>query len=851
MEELMNNRLDISPSKHQLLRHQRRTLALRLAAGAALSLLSMTALAQPAPLVRPAATQATTSPTTAPTTQSSTRPNGNAVHGVTTQPGGGLKLNFKDASIDSVLDELAAAAGFIVIKEVTPLVGRVTLISPQAVKADDAIPLLNSVLKKPGYAAVRQGRILKIKTLAEAKKANIPVFKGADPKEIADTDELITQVIPLKGADAMQLKNDLISLISPDADFTANASSNSLMITDTSANIKRIVEIVNSLDSNVIDSAEVKVFVLKNATATATAKLITDVFGDPTQTQQRGGGNAGNPFQRLFGGGGPGGGGGGPFGGGGGGGNPFGGGGGGADGGGGGRGGRGGGGGGGEAAVHKQARLTASADDRTNRVVVSGPTDLLKIIEGVVKELDADPAITDEVKIYRLKNAQSLNLESVLNSLFNGSSTNNRGTNTSSSRNTLGSNRSSSSGFGGSSSGGGSSGGSRGGGGGAFGGSGGGGAFGSTGGVGGGGGGGNRGGGGGFGGGGGGGGFGGLSSRSNQTATDLNGQVTIIADPDTNSLIVRTNPKNYDKVKDVIAELDRPVPQVLIKVLVAEVTHDDTTDLGAEFSILNLRASGNGSKGGTSVGLKNLTGGMVAQILENNFTATIHALESVGKLDVLSRPYILASDNQLASITVGQEVPFVDSSRITDTGQTINTLAYKDVGILLDVVPHINSEGLVIMDVAPTISALTGQTVAITDTTGQPIIATRSAQTRVAIRDGQTIVIGGLMEDRKTETIDKVPLLGDIPYLGELFKRRQKKKTKTELLIFLTPHVAADPGDLKDMSKQETEASKLVPNAVDPNAFQEHMEGMQRGHHTPQTSLPTTPDKKPTPEKQE
>lgn len=810
MEHHMNNRLDPFLSTRQLQRQIRRSRALALAAALALAVSGASALAQVTPATRPAI--ATQPAVTQATTQSSTRPNGN--HGVTTAPGGGLKLNFKDATIDSVLDELANAAGFIVIKEVSPLSGRVTLISPQTVRPEEALQLLNSVLKEKKYAAVRQGqgRILKVMNLKDALTSNIPVRKGADPTAIPETDELFTQVIPLKGADAAQLKNELAAMINPDAPFTADVTSNSLMITDTSANIKRIVQIVSELDSSVIDSAEVKVFALKNATASATAKLITDVFAEPA-TAQQGRGGGGNPFQRLFGGGGGrGGGGGGPFG--------------------------GGGGGRGNAAepTRKEARLTASADDRTNRVVVSGPKDLLAVIETVIKELDADPAITDKVTVYRLKNAQSLNLEDVLNNLFNGTSSGNRGV---SSRNTLsGANRTSSGGFGGggSSSFGGGGGGSRGGGG----------AFGSSGSGGfGGSGGGSRGGGGGFGGGGfggGGGGRGGISSRSNQTAADLNGQVTIIADPDTNSLIIRTNPNNFKKVEEVIAELDRPVPQVLIKVLVAEVTHDDTTDLGAEFSLMNLRASGNGTKGGTSFGLKNLTGGMVAQILENNFTATIHALETVGKLDVLSRPYILASDNQLASITVGQEVPFVDSSRITDTGQTINTLAYKDVGILLDVVPHINSDGLVILDVAPTISALTGETVPITDTTGQPIIATRSAQTRVGIQDGQTIVIGGLMEDRKTDTVDKVPILGDIPLLGEIFKRRQKKKTKTELLIFLTPHVAQAADSLKDMSKQEIEGSKLVPKSVDPNAFQEHLEGLERGGHGPDTR-PAAPNK--------
>src|SRR5205823_9373247 len=144
--------------------------------------------------------------TTAPASQPATRPaNGNGAHGITTQPGGGLLLNFKDASIDSVLDELSTAAGFIVVKEVKPE-GRVTLVSKQPVTPSDAVSLLNTVLKnaQPGYAAIQQGRILKIMLRDKARHANIPVHSGADPEKVADTDELITQVIPLRQADAMQ-----------------------------------------------------------------------------------------------------------------------------------------------------------------------------------------------------------------------------------------------------------------------------------------------------------------------------------------------------------------------------------------------------------------------------------------------------------------------------------------------------------------------------------------------------------------------------------------------------------------------------------------------------------------------
>jgi general secretion pathway protein D len=321
-----------------------------------------------------------------------------------------------------------------------------------------------------------------------------------------------------------------------------------------------------------------------------------------------------------------------------------------------------------------------------------------------------------------------------------------------------------------------------------------------------------------------------------QNASDLAGQVTVIADPDTNSLLVRTSPKNYERVKEILNELDRPVAQVLIKVLVAEVTHDKDIDVGAQFSVLNLRAGGNGQQAGTNFGIPTNGRGLVVQILEQDFTATIRALETTGKLDVLSRPYILASDNQLASITVGQEVPFIRNSRITEDGQTLNTIEYDDIGILLDVVPHINPDGLVILDVAPEISALTGTTVPISDTIDAPVIAKRSAQSRVGVMNGQTVVIGGLMEDRKTETIDKVPFLGDIPVIGAAFRRKQQTTAKTELLIFLTPHVAARPESLSDMAADEQDGAKLVPNAVYPGGFDEHMQGMQRGT----TTQPTT-----------
>jgi general secretion pathway protein D len=751
----------------------------------------------------------------------------------------GIILNFKDASIEAVLDELSAAAGYVIVKQVPKIEGRITLVSRQPLAPEEAVSLLNTVLK-PNYAAIRMGRILKVIAAGDANKANVPVRVGNDPLKIDPTDETITQVIPIRYAEATQLLQDLTPLISAEAVFSANSSSNSLILTDTTANIRKIVEVISALDTQLAGAVEVKVYQLKYASASSAATLVNSVFNAQSSggANNRGDGqNRPRWAQGAFGGG---------------------------------QGGRSGGGQGGDRRggssagdaggdARRNSRVTASADDRTNTLVVTGPPDTLSVVESVIREIDSNPAEEEAVFVYSLKNAQSAQLEAVINNLFNGGV------------GSRGNNLNRNAGFGGFGNTGGFSntggfGNSGFGGGGGFGNSGfggGGGGFGSTGGFGGG-----RGGTGGFGGsagtsggrnGGGrnsgrtsfgantgittsrvGGAGGRLSAGAAAGASQLAGQVTVVADQDTNSLLVMTAPANFDRVKAVIEELDRPVPQVLIKVLIAEVTHDNTHDLGTEFSILNLGAGGATLfSTGTNFGIPENGNGLTIRLLEKEVQATIRALETNGKLDVLSRPYILASDNQLASITVGQEVPFVTNSRITDDGQTINTIQYGDVGIILDVLPHINRDGLVIMDVAPEISALTSTSIPVSELVSAPVIAKRSAQSRVAIENGQTIVIGGLMEDRLTKSISKVPLLGDIPIIRWAFQRETMSKTKTELLIFLTPHVAPAPKTLEGMSKEEMEGTKVVPQAIEPGTFEEQLEGLKRGERSSNEALET------------
>ncbi|HVS72933.1 MAG TPA: type II secretion system secretin GspD [Phycisphaerae bacterium] len=731
--------------------------------------------------------------------------------GATTAAAGELiKFQFERANPDAVLNYLSSAAGYTIVKPASGVTGQpITVGSVNPVTPQQAVEALNVALQQDGYSVTEAGnKILKVLPIPDIKRLT-PVYVGNDPDAIADTETWITQVIPVQSVDAVRLRNDLIPMLSSTADSAANQGSNSIIITDTSSNVKRAVEIIKAIDNRTISTTGMIIMPLKNADATTAATLITNIFKPPTNQNQPGGFNAAAFFGR------------------------------------GGRG-RGGGGPGGQGANANETganplngQVQASADARTNTIVVTGPKETLDQVQKVLDQLDRDPTTTTVVFHYPLKNADATTMQGVLNALFSGTGYN--GTTTSSS--------STNTGFGSTF---GSTGGGRGGGG-LGGGLGGGGGFGggNT----------NRGttgrgntnrGGGGFGGGGSlasaiGGGRGATGANGSTTSSvnngSLIGQAFVVADPDTNSLIVTTAAALADEVKGIIADLDRPVPQVMIKVLVAEVTHDNTDDIGVEYSAINTRLQAGSLTLGTTVGqnfgVASQTGGLVVGVVENNVNATLRALATAGKLDVLSRPYILASDNQLASMIVGQEVPIITNTRFDGNGNQINTTSYTQLGIILTVTPHINPEGLVIMDVAPEISQISDQSVPISSNTFAPVFNIRAAQTRVAIPNGKTIVIGGLMQDQKTQTVDKIPILGDIPYIGMAFKRTQNNKQKTELLIFLTPHVAADPDYLQSMSDDERRGMQIVPNAVSPGSWEEQLRGMERGATPANATQPT------------
>ena len=372
------------------------------------------------------------------------------------------------------------------------------------------------------------------------------------------------------------------------------------------------------------------------------------------------------------------------------------------------------------------------------------------------------------------------------------------------------------------------------------------------------------------------GGFGGGTNRSSggggtggarqyRSNTEL-GDAIIQVDPETRSLVIVTDEETHEELMKVIRTIDQPKPQVLIKVVFVEVTYNKGSDIGIEanYTFKNGYPTGAqtgnqttattsaSTKGGTTTtktsslvtdlvqaavaangvtgsnlfsGVPNPIDGTFVRVLADDWSATLRALATKGKVEVLSRPSIMARNNQEAVIVVGQEVPFITNSRTDNNGNIINTITYAKVGVILRVTPFITSEGTVEMIVAPEISSLTDQTVPISSTASAPVIAKRSAETVVVTPNAKTVVIGGLMQTQKTESVRKIPLLGDIPgFMGMPFRRTIKSDVKSELMIFLTPYIVNGKEDAARVTSDEVNKTELLEKAYTKENFDKYLD---------------------------
>lgn len=744
-----------------------------------------------------------------------------------------ISMRFKDASLEHILEFISDATGYTIVKS-ADLDMRVTIISPDDMPLDEAFSVLNSTLAIKGYTSILNGRSLKIVPLADAKLEATPIQVGSDPEEIKSEDTITTQVMPLSSADATQLVKDLKDFVPQYGVMTAYGRSNTLIITASSANIKRLAEIVKQLDISMLDRIKIEVFSLQYADATKLAEVITELYEKPRdaeaaaeqERQQRGRrGGFGNRGQ--FG----------------------------RD------------GGGGAVATDESSpteggalqllgEVKAVADENTNSLIVSASQPNLTVIRRLVAELDTQRFSEPETRVFSLQHGDATEIANELNQAFS-----------SAARNIF-----TGSGFGGFGGGRGrrffeeqqqQQGGQSGEGvlglpelvavpdartnsvmvtttaqqmdavgklieqldrdiadfaedtriftlehadaanvsavlnellstelferqaatrttftGGGFG---------------------------GFGGG-----FGGRTSSagalgsSAQTADaarGLTGNVKIVADEETNALLITTFVRNFPAVEKLVKQLDVLLPQVLIEAQIIEVTLDDDSVFGVEWmweqgTTLNDKTYQ--QEGTTDFGLTDEIFGLKYGILSSKLDAMLHALTKDTKVNILSTPRVMTKNNQEAVINVGQAVPFLVSTQETATGGILTSTDFRDVGVILTVTPRINRAGTVSLDVNQQINSLVEFTLF-----DAPIISTREASAFVTIKDKQTMVIGGMIKDDKTETVHKIPILGDIPLLGKLFRRTDTRVEKTELMVFITPHVVYTEADADRVTAEQ------------------------------------------------
>lgn len=298
----------------------------------------------------------------------------------------------------------------------------------------------------------------------------------------------------------------------------------------------------------------------------------------------------------------------------------------------------------------------------------------------------------------------------------------------------------------------------------------------------------------------------------------LEREVAVVGETNSNTLLLSASPRYFTQIQQLITELDKAQPQVMIQVLLAEVSLSGGRDIGIEWSHKGNFNGGTpysiGADLGLASALKSL-GGYSAAVTGGDISFLLRALDDDGKLEVLSRPQIVTADNKPATINIGQRVPLITDSRVTERGDTINSFKYEDIGVNLTVTPKISPDGFVKLEMSTTNSSLSSGSVEINKSATVPIINQRRANTTVSVQNGQTIIIGGLIGTQEDKRVKKLPFLGDIPYLGAAFRSTKITKEKRELLIFLTPTIMANNqtpvplNDPLDVTREQLERSRL------------------------------------------
>ncbi len=304
------------------------------------------------------------------------------------------------------------------------------------------------------------------------------------------------------------------------------------------------------------------------------------------------------------------------------------------------------------------------------------------------------------------------------------------------------------------------------------------------------------------------------------------GKVRISADKATNSLIIMADKEDFNVLEDVIVKLDIPRSMVYIESLIMEVDMATSLNIGIDWA-----AFGEGSIGGRETviggGFRNgfvtpdelLQGGLtvglltepveIAGVTVSNISAIINAVKTDDDFRILSTPQILTTDNEEARISVGENRPYQTRSTTDQSGGTFESFEYRDVGKTLKITPHVTEDRLVRMQINLEVTEI-DQAQTLTTSSTLPVTLKRTVDTTVIVKDQQTVVIGGLIDDSTTQNENKVPVLGDIPLLGWMFKKSSTETDKTNLYVFLTPRVIKNPGEALGIFQQKREQIETI-----------------------------------------
>lgn len=650
-------------------------------------------------------------------------------------------LNFVNADLDAVIKAVGQATGknFVIDPRVK---GTVNLVTEAPVSRAQALETLGSVLRMQGYAMVESDGFTKVVPEADAKLQGSPTVIGAGASRGG---QIVTQVFRLNYESANALVPVLRPMIAPNNTITAYPGNNTLVITDYADNLRRIARIIAAIDAPA--SGEIELIPLQHAIASDTALVLQRLL-EP--------GASGAPGAAPTAG------------------------------------------GGGDASL----RTTVAAEPRSNSLMVRASSRArMQQVRQLIEKLDQPNARPGNIWVVPLKNADAVKLAPTLRAIVAadasfgvnpqgqaggtpgvGGMTNMQNVAATSGTQLAGGTTAPVGGYGGRS--------------------------------------------------GSGSGFGSGNGSSAFSASFAPNQIPttggiIQADPSTNSLIITASETVYRNLRGVIEDLDARRAQVYIESMIVEVSSTQAAELGIQWQGLLSSGSGNNNIfAGTNFGtggqnIINLSGA-IANIAENGtgaigdaaglvpdigglnvgvfnralgLGALLRALGTQGSVNLLSTPNLITLENEEAKILIGQNIPITTGSYAQTTGsatvQPFNTYDRKDVGITLRVKPQITDGGLVKLQIYQESSSVVQGTLAQQQ---GPTTNVRSIETNVLVNDGQIIVLGGLLEDNYGDGVQKVPGLGDLPLIGGLFRYENKRRGKTNLLVFLRPYVMRTAG---------------------------------------------------------